>query len=254
MVDHVPADWTKADGTTPVPVLAGAPTPVISPTLDQVFDATNWIELTASTTWSSTALPVYAPTPGTVCTTAQLQAVLGTAGTRAVIDMTGCPAGGSGIKVAPGNVTLVRDALIIVPAGQKMDLELNGTISRPVATTLETGPQLLVVHLDPNGSDGRPPTCSASALDKFTAGGANSVRTLIYSACGIGTTMSLTMSGQLYMGSDGLHLNGGTFTCTPMSWTPTLPTISCGVRGDGGIFDPSNTVTRLDNLKYQTER
>ena len=51
MVDHVAADWTKADGTTPVPVLAGEPTPV-SPTLDQVFDATNWIELTR-TTWSS---------------------------------------------------------------------------------------------------------------------------------------------------------------------------------------------------------
>lgn len=254
MVDHVPADWTKADGTTPVPVLTGEPTPVISPTLEQVFAATAWIDLTASTTWSSAALPVYAPAPGTVCTTAQLQAVLSATGTRAVIDMTGCPAGGSGIKVAPGNVTVARDVVILVPAAEKMDLELTGTISRPTGTTMAAGPQLLIVHLDPNGSDGRPPVCSSSALDKFSAGTTNSVRTLIYSACGIGSTMSLTMSGQLYMGSDGLHLNGGTFTCMPMSWAPTLPTISCGIKGTGGIFDPSNTVTRLDNLAYQSER
>ncbi|MFK4835080.1 hypothetical protein ACI3KY_05055 [Microbacterium sp. ZW T2_14] len=254
MVDHVPADWRRLDGVTAVPVITGEPTPVISPTLAQVFDATAWIELTAGTSWSSTALPVVAPPAGTVCTTTQLQAVLSVSGTRAVIDMTGCPAGGSGIKVAPGNVTLARDVVILVPASEKMDLELTDTISRPVTTTMATGPQLMVVHLDPNGSDGRPPACSSSSLDKFTAGTTINVRTLIYSACGIGTTMSLTMSGQLYMGSDGLHLNGGTFTCMPMSWAPTLPTISCGIKGTGGIFDPSNTVTRLDNLFFQTER
>lgn len=255
MIDHDPTKWTN--GATPpaaVPVDDNAPAPVITPTLEQVYNATSWIELTATTTWSSSALPVYAPTPGSVCTTAQLQAVLSAAGTRAVIDMTGCPAGGSGIKVNPGNVTVARDVVILVPANQKMDLELTGTISRPGGTTLENGPQLLIVHLDPNGSDGRPPACGNSDLDKFTATGTNNVRTLIYSACGINSTMSLTMSGQLYMGSDGLHLNGGTFTCVPMSWAPTLPTISCGIKGPGGIFDPTNTVTRVDELTYQTEK
>lgn len=255
MVNHQPTDWKN--GATPpasVPVDDNAPAPVISPTLQQVYDATSWIELTSTTTWSSSDLPVYAPGAGIVCSTTQLQTVLSATGTRAVIDMTGCPAGGSGIKVAPGNVTVARDAVILVPASQKMDLQLTGTISRPSGTTLATGPQLLIVHLDPNGSDGRPPSCSPSALDKFTAGTANNVRTLIYSACGINSTMSLTMSGQLYMGSDGLHLNGGTFTCIPMSWAPTLPTISCGIKGPGGIFDPTNTVTRLEDLAYQVER
>jgi Tfp pilus assembly protein PilX len=255
MVDHDPTVWTN--GAIPplaVPVDDNAATPEISPTLEQVYEATRWIELTSTTTWSSIALPVHAPAPGTVCSTSQLQAVLSTAGTRAVIDMTGCPTGGSGIKVAPGNVTVARDVAILVPANEKMDLELTETISRPASTSLATGPQLLIVHLDPNGSDGRPPTCGSSDLDKFTATGTNHVRTLIYSACGIGSTMSLTMSGQLYMGSDGLHLNGGTFTCVPMSWAPTLPTISCGIKGSGGIFDPTNTITRLDDLAYQTER
>ena len=255
MVDHTPASWTN--GATPpaaVPIDDAAPAPVISPTLEQVYNATSWIELTSTTTWSSIALPVYAPTPGSVCSTSQLQAVMSVAGTRAVIDMTGCPAGGQGIEVAPGNVTVARDVVILVPAHEQMNLQITQTISRPPLTTLETGPQLLIVHLDPNGSDGRPPTCSSSQLDKFTPTGVNNVRTLIYSACGINGTMSLTMSGQLYMGSDGLHLNGGTFTCVPMSWAPTLPTISCGIKGSGGIFDPTNTITRLDDLAYQTER
>lgn len=255
MIDHDPTKWTN--GATPpatVPVDDNAPAPVISPTLEQVYAATSWIELTDTTTWSSSAMPVYAPAPGTVCTTAQLQTVMSAAGTRAVIDMTGCPAGGQGIEVAPGNVTLARDVVILVPAGEQMNLKLTGTISRPGGTTLANGPQLLIIHLDPNGADGRPPTCSSSALDKFDAGTTNDVRTLIYSACGINSTMSLTMSGQLYMGSDGLHLNGGTFTCVPMSWAPTLPTISCGIKGPGGIFDPTKTVTRLEDLDYQTEK
>jgi Tfp pilus assembly protein PilX len=255
MVDHDPADWTNG-ATPPVAVAAfdDAPAPMISPTLEQVYEATRWIELTSTTAWSSIAMPVDAPPPGTVCTTAQLQAALSTAGTRAVIDMTGCPSGGSGIRVDLGNVTVARDAVILVPANEKMDLQLDGTISRPGSTTLETGPQLLIVHLDPNGSDNRPPSCASSDLDKFTAGTNNSVRTLVYSACGIGSTMPLTMSGQLYMGSDGLHLNGGTFTCVPMSWPPTLPTISCGIKGSGGIFDPENTKQQLEDLKFQTER
>ncbi|WP_396658896.1 hypothetical protein [Microbacterium sp.] len=254
MVNHNPANWTKSDGTTPVPVLEGEPVPVIAPTLEQVFEATKWIELTSSTAWSSAAAPVEVFPAGTVCTTAQLQGVMGVAGARAVVDLTGCPAGGNGIPVAPGNVTLQRDVLVLVPANQKMNLQITGTISRATGTTLENGPQLFIVHLDPDGSDGRPPTCGSSQLDKFTASGTNNVRTLIYSACGIGSTMSLTMSGQLYMGSDGLHLNGGTFTCKPMSWEPTLPKISCGVKGEGGIYDPTVTVTRLDNLAFQTER
>ncbi|MGX5771326.1 hypothetical protein ACWKWN_11280 [Microbacterium trichothecenolyticum] len=255
MIGHDPTSWTN--GATPpaaVPIDDSAPAPVISPTLTQVYDATSWIELTQDTTWSNAGLPAYAPAPGTVCTTEELQAVMSAAGVRAVIDLTGCPLKGSAIQVKPDNVTVMRDVMILVPANEKMDLVLDGTISRPGGTTLDNSPQLFVVHLDPNGSDGRPPTCSSSALDSFSAKGPNNVRTLIYSACGIGSTMALTMSGQLYMGSDGLHLNGGVFTCKPMSWKPTLPTISCGVKGEGSIFDPGNTVTRLDDLAYQSEQ
>ncbi|WES65698.1 hypothetical protein P0L94_06400 [Microbacter sp. GSS18] len=252
LANHVPADWTRVDGSS-VPEVTGAAPPEILPTLEQVYEATNWIELNAGTSWSSVADPVDAVPAGTVCTASELQAVMSAAGTRAVVDMTGCPAGGSGIKVAPGNVTLARDVLILVPPGEKMDLELSGTISLPTGMTVDDGPQLVIAHLDPDGADVRPPSCSSSQLDKFTASGVNNVRTLVYSPCGVNSTMSLTMYGQLYMGSDGLHLNGGTFSCKPMSWPPTLPTISCGVKGEDGIFDPTKNVTRLEDLVFQTE-
>ena len=245
MVDHKPADWKRTDGS-PVPALIGQPAPIISPTLDQVFDATSWIELTNSTAWGSATQPIETRTG--VCTTAALRSVLEATGTRVVIDMTGCPSGG-GIKVAPGTANLARDAVIYVPSTAVMDLELTGVIK---AATGVTDPQLFIVHADSNGTDARP-TCS-TAGDKFAANPNVSVRTMIYSACGINKTMSLTMTGQLYMGNDGLHLNGGTFTCKPMSWQPVMSGLSCGVKGEGGIFDPSNTVTRLDNLDYQSEQ
>jgi hypothetical protein len=39
-----------------------------------------------------------------------------------------------------------------------------------------------------------------------------------------------------------------------MEWKPQIGKLSCGVKGSGGIFDPTNTVTRLDNRAHQTER
>lgn len=248
MIDHKDSAWKKADGVTPVPVLLNEPVPAVTPTLPQVYDATTWIELTETTPWSSPTHPVFTPPAGSICTQSELQALMTTAGTRAVVDMTGCALTGSGIEVAPGNViSLARDVVIIVPAVEKMDLKLTGTISKPAGLD----PQLFIVHADQDGGDDKP-TCPDA--DTFAAGGVLDVRIMIYTACGIQKTMSLTMTGQLYMGSDGLHLNGGVFTCKPMSWEPTLPGISCGVKGEGGIYDPTREVSRLENLEFQTER
>jgi hypothetical protein len=245
MVDHDTAAWKRTDGSA-VPALTGQTAPTVAPTLDQVFEATNWIELTSTTTWSSATQPTV--TYSGQCTSSALKTVLGSAGDRAIVDMSGCPSAG-GINVAPGDVSLARDVVIFVPATATMDLNLGGTIKKAAAAT---DPQLFIVHADSNGADGQP-TCGTGS-DKLTASATNTVRIMIYSACGITKTMSLTLSGQLYMGNDGLHLNGGTFNCEPMSWKPTLSGLSCGVRGSGGIFDPTNTVTRLEKLAYQTER
>jgi hypothetical protein len=250
MDEHTPTDWERPDGS-PVPTPSGQTTPVITPTLDQVFDATTWIELTSTSTWSSATDPIDPSSPYTgQCSDTDLKSILEAGGPRAVIDMSGC--GGNAIDLdlnVPTGITLARDVLIYVPSNAKMDLHLDGAITKPTGTD----PQLFIVHLDANGADDKP-TCTEGS-DSFTAGTGVSVRTMIYSACGIPNTVSLTMEGQFYMGNDGLHLNNGSaFTCKPMSWKPTLSGLSCGVKGTGGIFDPTNTVTLLENLKFQTER
>lgn len=241
MQNHDSSKWKRLDGTA-TPTLTGQPVPVITPTLDQVFDATSWIELTSTVPWTTDS-EVYT----NMCTTAQLQSVISSAGTkRALIDMSGCS--GSSVTINPGNTTVARDVLIYLPSNKGMDLQLKGTVSKAAGVT---DPQLVIVHADANGSDNKP-TCTTGA-DKFAANALVSVRTMVYSACGISNTMDLTMTGQLYMGTDGLHLNGGTFTCKPMKWEPVFGGLSCGVKGTGGIFDPSDTVTRLDDLDYQSE-
>lgn len=248
MIDYKAADWKRINGSA-VPFTQNEPAPVISPTLPQVYDATSWIELTSTTKWNSDTEP-FEPHPG-LCSAAALKPVLETSGMRTVIDVSSCGTGT--IVVDIGNINLARDALIYVPSTVLMDLQFKGTVNKAASAA---DPQLFVVHGDANSTDDKP-TCtaaSASAKDKLTVSGVINVRTMIYSACGIPQTMALTMNGQLYMGNDGLHLNGGTFTCKPMSWKPTLEGLSCGVKGEGGIFDPTNTETRLDNLAFQTER
>jgi hypothetical protein len=115
-------------------------------------------------------------------------------------------------------------------------------------------PQLLLVHGDQNIADGKPTTCTTTpSSDSLQVSATIRVRTLIYTACGVNNTMSLTMTGQLYMGTDGLHLNGGTFTCSPMGWIPALKNLSCGVKGDDGIFDPDKTTQLIGSLTRQAE-
>jgi cytoskeletal protein CcmA (bactofilin family) len=248
MKNHNATKWRNEAGG-PVPVLQGQPRPVISPTLDQVFDATQWIELTSTTPWATGTDVVYTG----VCSRAALEAILSSAeSSRAIVDLSGCAAsvgGKSTITVDPGSPQMTRDAVIVVPSTSNMDLKLSGHLRKAVGAG---DPQLLIVHLDADGTDIKP-TCTTGP-DKLSVGTSINLRALIYSSCGISNTIALTMTGQIYMGNEGLHLNAGTFTCTPMSWQPIIGNLACGVKGAGGIFDPSDTVTRLEHLAYQTER
>lgn len=231
-----PTGWKHVDGSVAIG-LPGQPPPTISPTLQNVHDATAWLELDHTLDWG------VSPTTG-VCTSAEIAALLETAGPPIMIDMSSC---GGTVNVDPGSAAMVRDALLYVPPAAKMDLNLSAGLSRGAGD-----PQLIIVHGDSNLGD-KAPTCITGA-DKLTVGGAISVRAMIYSACGINNTIALTMTGQLYMGTDGLHLNGGTFTCSPMGWAPAFKNLSCGVKGSGGIFDPSKTVVSFGSLVFQTER
>lgn len=231
-----PTTWKHVD-VSPVVGQSGQPKPVISPTLKAVHDATAWLELDGSLDWG---VP---PTTGK-CSTADIKSLLETAGDPIMIDMSACDA--TSVTVNPGSPAIKRDAVLYVSPSKKMNLELSGTITKGAGD-----PQLLILHGDANLGD-KKPTCSTGE-DKLTVGSTIGVRTMIYSACGINKTVALTMTGQLYMGTDGLHLNGGTFTCSPMGWAPAFKNLSCGVKGSGGIFDPDKTVVSFGSLVYQTE-
>lgn len=236
----LPAGWKKPDGSA-IPTTAGAPAPTFTPTLTQVLDATAWIELGDWNSWAADA-----EFKTGLCTADSQKPLVESTGTRVVFDLTGC---GSSVRVAPGTVSVRRDVLYLVPAASQLDLELTGDITNGAGD-----PQLFVVHKDvAQDSPTRPSTCPSGA-DKLAIGTGIDVRTMIYSPCGINNSMSLTMTGQLYMGGVGLHLNGGTFTCTPMEWKPAIPSLSCGVKGAGGIFDPDRKEISIGRLIYQTER
>lgn len=234
ITNPLPTGWTRADGTPIVP-MPGQPTPVIEPPLDAVYEATAWLELDRTLDWGTV------PVTGK-CSNADIRTELEATGDRVMIDLTGC----SSSTFKPGSFTLQRDAVVYFPAGSGMDLDLSGTISAGAAD-----PQLIIMHGDSNLADGVP-TCTSGA-DKLAVGSAIGVRTMIYTACGINNTIALTMTGQLYMGNDGLHLNGGTFTCAPMGWSPAFKNLSCGVKGSGGIFDPTRTTVSLGTRAYQAE-
>lgn len=236
----LPAGWTKPDGTA-IATTQSAPAPVFAPTLTQVLDATAWVELGDWNDWSSGS-----EIKTGLCTAASQKPFLETTGTRVVFDLSAC---GSNVKVAPGTVSMKRDVLYLVPSASGMDLELTGAISRGAGD-----PQLFIVHKDVSQDSPTRPTTCPTGSDKFAIGTNVDVRTMIYSPCGITNSMSLTMKGQLYMGGVGLHLNGGTFTCTPMEWKPAIPSLSCGVKGSGGVYDPNRKEITIGGLAYQTER
>jgi hypothetical protein len=187
-----------------------------------------------------------------VCSSAALTSILQTAGTRAFIDMSGCVSGNS-VLVQPNATTVMRDALVYVPPSTGMSLKLTNTMANGNSTLNGgKGPELLFVHGDSNVADGIP-SCTQGA-DTLAVSASILVRTMFYSACGVNNTMSLTMTGQLYLGTDGLHLNGGTFQCAAMGWDPAFKNLACGVKGDDGIFDPTRTTQLIGGLNRQTEQ
>lgn len=239
----LPTGWTRPGGAAipPIAIMAGAPAPTITPTLDQVLAATAWIELGPWNAWATDATVKTG-----LCTGASQKSILESPGQRVVFDLTGC---GSKVDVAPGMVSLMRDVLYLVPAASEMNVDLSKKISNGAGD-----PQLFIVHSDTTQNSPTVPSPCPAGADKLDVGTTIGVRTMIYSPCGITNTMSLTMIGQLYMGGVGLHLNGGTFDCEPMDWKPVIPHLSCGVKGTGGIYDPNRKDISMGSGLHQMER
>ncbi|MGN8025422.1 hypothetical protein [Microbacterium sp. 22242] len=242
----MPVGWKDANGATLVGQ-GGQPAPTISPTLQAVHDATAWLELDASKNLSQSSITYPNAATPDVCSGGTLASILATTGTRAYIDMSGCVSGNA-VTVQPDTASVARDALIYVPPTTKMNLNLTNNLSNGnAALNSGAGPELLIIHGDANVADSQP-TCrsdGSTPADSISVTGTDSVRTMMYSACGINNTIALTMTGQIYAGVNGVHLNGGTFTCAPMGWDPAFKNLACGVSGNGGIFDPNKTTQTI---------
>lgn len=240
----IPAEWTHTDLSV-VTGQIGQPVPTITPTLRAVHDATAWLELDVSKNLSADSEVYPNPTTPDVCSSDDLRDILQTSGLRAFIDMSGCDE--KDVLVQPAATTVARSAMVYVPSTSGMTLKLTNALSSGAGD-----PELLFIHGDANIADGKPTACATGA-DKLAVSAPIGVRTMIYSACGVNETMALTMMGQLYMGTDGLHLNGGLFDCAAMGWAPAFKNLACGVKGDDGVFDPNRKSQLIGALTRQTE-
>lgn len=230
--------WKRADGSAIVGV-TGSATPVFTPTLEAVFGMTTWIDLTSQDWGSGQRVATCASNP-----IAQLSA----ASTPLILDYTAC---GNSVTISPAGGSVSRDVVFLVAPASRMIVELKNNLTVSAGT-----PQLMFVHTDPSLDDS--PTCgNGSQNDKFDVNAGVSVqpRVLLYTPCGLTGNIKSDFNGQLYTANDGTFAVDATFVCNPMSWQPSLPSLSCLVRGEGGGTGGEPTVTQsLGELRYQTEK
>lgn len=230
--------WKRADGSAIVGI-TGAATPVFTPTLDAVYGMTTWIDLTSQDWGTGTRVATCASNP-----IAQLSG----GSTPLILDYTAC---GNSVTIAPTAGAVTRDVVFLVKPASRMIVELKNNLSVSAGT-----PQLMFVHTDPTLDDN--PTCgNGSQNDKFEVGAGVTVqpRVMLYTPCGLTGNVKSDFNGQLYTANDGTFAVDATFVCNPMSWEPSLPSLSCLVRGEGGGSGGEPTVTQsLGELRYQTEK
>ena len=256
----VESNWTVNGTGTPNQQTVPGFTPVFEPTLEWLRAATKWIDLSNATNWGPTyanACDLLKKNPPTT-----IAALLATPGSSLVLDFTSCTAkngnGQEAVDVALANVTLARDAVIIVKPSAIMSVALTGDLASAGGTK-----QLLFIHSDASTAyvNGEPsPTCgNGNRNDSFDVSGTQTgdVRIMVYSPCGLNGTVTSSFSGQLYTNdSTNLHSSGPittAYTCKDMSWSPAFEQLGCKIKGAGGI-NQGSLVQRLGQLVYQTER
>lgn len=238
--------------TAPGTKTQNSPTdPVFEPTLAWLKAATKWIDLD-NTGWGT------AYSAATVCSLlsdmSALKTLLQTSGSRLVLDFTTC--GGNGnpsVSISFGNVDLKRDVVMIAKPSAVFSVQLSGTMTDDGNLR-----QLLFIHSDAtrNYTNGEPvPNCgNGNQNDTFKVTGTidPALRIMMYTPCGITGTATSSFSGQYYT-NDSTHMHSSaTYTCKPMTWSPTFDQLGCKIKGAGGVAEGS-LVQRLGSRVYQTE-
>jgi hypothetical protein len=249
----IQSNWKHPDGTAIVGTAAPAPTfpvPLNSSqnggsTAGTVWAMTNWIELTASTSWGAGVTVLTCPNPNTALSSATGPVILDYSGT-------GCSATSgqtTTITLSGGNVP--KDAVFLVAPGKTMKVQITGTLTGPSSPTT----QLYFVH-ESLGTGNISSDCGRPTGDSFTVSGSSiAPRIMVYTACGLNGTWTGNLVGQLYVGGDVSY--NGNFTCQPMQWTPTpspMPDMACSILGSGGAAGGTTYDQSLGNLASQVEQ
>ncbi|WP_308491234.1 hypothetical protein [Microbacterium terrisoli] len=206
----------------------GQPDPaVFVPTLQQVYDMTTWVDISANRGQWGDDVEWYDVPAGSCAAdmTAQLKSALPAGKTRWGIDYSSC--GGDVTVTIGGSVVVPHDTLFLIPGNRRVTVNMGGTITSPVGQTT----QLFVIHAD-SVPDQKPTCVNGPASDTMVAVPETGVNLMFYTPCGIPKitgSFKDTFHGQYYSGSaDGSNWVQPEFTCVPMAWQP-LVDLSCNL-------------------------
>jgi hypothetical protein len=200
---------------------------VFSPTLNDVYAMTAWVDLPAAkAVWGTDVDWVtYTPVPGskkndpTTCVgdvTTSVTKALASGKTRVGIDYSACT---TDVTVKITSAAVNRDVLFLIPSGVAMKVDISGSVTSSSATRS----QFFFIHGDANTTDPAP-NCRAggSTGDDINLPTTLGVDVMFYTACGISKEPN-SFTGQYYAANDGnSHWVQPSFTCKQMKWAPVI--------------------------------
>ncbi|MGU3643972.1 hypothetical protein ACLBXX_03335 [Microbacterium sp. C23T] len=238
---------TKTAAVVPSPA-------VFNPTLEAVYQMTNWLDLGADPAlwgtdvqWTTVA---NSPTNCKANMTAKLQEALGTGKTRYGIDYRACTTEVA-VTLNAGNIQ--NDAVFLVPAAVEMNVTVGGSLTAVGATNT---PQLFVIHADAAPTTAGP-NCGPSPtypVDELNLPGKSSTLSpylMIYSPCGLdkvpNSSSSVSFTGQFYAADNETTTNHWVqpeFTCRSMAWAPLI-NLGCYIKDATGTGDDGTIITTI---------
>lgn len=238
---------TKTASVTPSPA-------VFNPTLDAVYQMTNWLDLGVDPAlWGTDVQWTTVANSATNCKanmTAVLAVPLGSGKTRYGIDYRACTTDVT-VTLNAGNIK--NDAVFLVPAAVEMNVTVGGSLTSVGAAAT---PQLFMIHAD-SGPTTAGPNCGPSPtnpVDELNLPGKSSTMTpylMIYSPCGLdkvpNSASAISFTGQFYAADNETSTNHWVqpdFTCRAMAWAPLI-NLGCYIKDATGTGDDGTIITTI---------
>lgn len=217
-------------GTTPQNISPSPSSNAFSPSLDDVYAMTSWLDLGAVESQWGTDVKWVIPTSANcnMNVTSILSSPPGGSYTRYGIDYRNCTTNPT-ITFGPGNIPY--SAVFLVPASANMNVNITANVTSIGAPTT---PQMFFIHAD--GAPATPgPNCGTSTPlapnDSFNQTNNTTMAPymMFYTPCGLGTIPNQNQvaayNGQFYAAdneSTPQHWVQPNFVCKPMAWSPLI--------------------------------